>query len=90
MTNLAIALVGSTMIVAGCAYHPPVPIRHNVNVIIKTDIPLKPGVLGISVYNHKSNTCIVMLREYPICLLHELRHCFEGEWHPDRPSDEDC
>jgi len=35
--------------------------------------------------------CIVNLREYPRCLLHEIRHCIEGDWHdPDVPNDEDC
>lgn len=35
--------------------------------------------------------CDVVLRKYPVCLLHELRHCIEGDWHPrDEPNTEDC
>jgi len=26
--------------------------------------------------------CSIVLREYPVCLSHEVRHCFEGSWHP--------
>lgn len=35
--------------------------------------------------------CVINLREYPRCLLHEIRHCIEGHWHPDDiPNSEDC
>lgn len=34
--------------------------------------------------------CVVNLREYPRCLLHEVRHCIEGAWHDERPNSEDC
>jgi hypothetical protein len=35
--------------------------------------------------------CVVNLREYPRCLLHEIRHCIEGDWHdPQIPNSEDC
>jgi len=36
------------------------------------------------------NTCVITLRQYPECLLHEIRHCFEGQWHDARPNSEDC
>ncbi len=37
-------------------------------------------------------TCIIELRRdaYPYCLLHEIRHVFEGNFHPGRNSTEDC
>jgi hypothetical protein len=35
--------------------------------------------------------CVINLREYPRCLLHEIRHCIEGDWHdPQIPNSEDC
>ena len=38
-----------------------------------------------------SRMCVVNLRKYPRCLLHEIRHCIEGHWHdPDVPNSEDC
>ena len=36
------------------------------------------------------DTCFIALREYPKCLQHEVRHCLEGKWHGDEPSDSDC
>lgn len=36
------------------------------------------------------NTCVIYLRSYPQCLAHEVRHCFEGNWHEGRHTDEDC
>jgi hypothetical protein len=33
--------------------------------------------------------CIIVLKEYPTCLAHEVRHCLEGHWHKT-PSDRDC
>lgn len=34
--------------------------------------------------------CHIRLRKYPHCLLHEIRHCFEGDFHKGEDSDEDC
>jgi len=37
-------------------------------------------------------TCIVILKksEYPRCLLHEIRHCIEHQWHKNKTTTEDC
>lgn len=35
-------------------------------------------------------TCHIRLAKYPKCLLHEIRHCFEGDYHPNEASDDDC
>jgi hypothetical protein len=34
--------------------------------------------------------CIVTLKRYPVCLLHEIRHCIEGDWHGAFPNGDDC
>lgn len=34
--------------------------------------------------------CFIKLKQYPICLQHEVRHCIEGDWHKGVKSDEDC
>ena len=34
--------------------------------------------------------CIIYLRHYPKCLAHEIRHCYEGNWHEGRKSSEYC
>ena len=36
------------------------------------------------------NSCVIYLRQYPVCLQHEMRHCFEGNFHEGHTSDEDC
>ena len=43
---------------------------------------------GLAMY--QDGRCIIILREYPNCLLHEVRHCIEGDWHPGRDTLEDC
>lgn len=34
--------------------------------------------------------CIIELTEYPRCLLHEIRHCFEGNWHEGKETTKNC
>jgi len=55
---------------------------------IKVD-PTLP-TLGLSHNYPELGICEITLREYPTCLLHEIRHCIEGNWHEGRTSDEDC
>lgn len=38
----------------------------------------------------KGNQCAIYLRHYPKCLVHEIRHCYEGNWHEGRDSTEYC
>lgn len=39
----------------------------------------------------KGDTCLIELRKYPVCLAHEVRHCFEGHFHQEGTiSSEDC
>lgn len=39
---------------------------------------------------YPDNICIIYLRKYPQCLAHEVRHCYEGNWHEGRHTDEGC
>jgi len=34
--------------------------------------------------------CVIKLREYPVCLQHEVRHCIEGNWHKGIETTDDC
>lgn len=34
--------------------------------------------------------CFIELTKYPKCLLHEIRHCFEGDWHKGKETTQDC
>jgi hypothetical protein len=53
--------------------------------------PEQKGTATILQFPSGERACAIVLRKYPQCLLHEIRHCIEGEWH-DRevPNDEDC
>lgn len=52
------------------------------------DVP--PTVLGRAVQKGEGAICRIELREYPTCLLHEIRHCFEDNWHAGRDTTEGC
>ena len=45
-------------------------------------------VVGMQTF--EGDTCVIYLRTYPRCLAHEIRHCYEGNWHGDKPSNIDC
>lgn len=55
-------------------------------VVLKID----PNLPTLGLAEMRPGSCIITLRKYPICLLHEIRHCTEGDWHAGRNSDEDC
>jgi len=56
----------------------------------RVQLRVVPGLetRGLAVW--QEGECQILLREYPECLLHEVRHCIEGDWHPGRETDEDC
>ena len=86
-----IPLIIAVVLLTGCAYQAPTPIRTDMRVIIKAPTEYAdPGKLGDASYLPSINTCVITLREYPVCLLHEIRHCLEGQWHPGRTSNEAC
>ena len=89
------AVIALSVFISGCATQEPspshVPVRTDMHVILRTPVDHdNPRILGTAIYLPTINTCIITLRKYPACLLHEIRHCFEGQWHPGRDSDEDC
>ena len=56
----------------------------------RVQLRVVPGLetRGLAVW--QKGECQILLRKYPECLLHEMRHCIEGDWHPGRETDEDC
>ena len=48
------------------------------------------NVAGVAYYGGK--TCVIILdkQKYPRCLLHEIRHCIEHDWHKGYDTTEDC
>lgn len=96
MKHLNVALL-SLAFLQGCASLEPaykVQLPNTVAVTIEqAPEKLTKKELGRATIKMKDGTpyaCHVILRQYPVCLLHELRHCFEGNWHEGRDSGEDC
>lgn len=87
--KLAIALL-TVFMLAGCAAFDPEPYKLE-RSFSKISLVIDPtfgqsfagntaGAMGQAVV--RGDTCYITLRSYPICLAHEVRHCFEGDWHP--------
>lgn len=94
MRALALLLLAS---LTGCAsLHPaPVPYRDAVSLRVElvADHELPPNVYGRADCVPGTDYCLIRLRKsaYPYCIRHEiLRHPFEGAFHGDRRSTEDC
>lgn len=82
----------AALLTAGCAslFDSPRPLRDEVFVRIRLVDDLPHGKYGVATCFQ--GFCQVQLRRetYPYCLLHELRHPFEGNFHEGRESVEDC
>ncbi|MES2917031.1 MAG: hypothetical protein V4729_00275 [Pseudomonadota bacterium] len=80
------------LLAAGCAglFDGPRPSRDEVFVHIRLVDDLPHGQFGLA--SCHEGVCSIRLRRetYPYCLLHELRHPFEGNFHEGRHSTEDC
>lgn len=46
-------------------------------------------IRGLALMAPLTKYCTVILLEYPICLEHELKHCYEGSWHPRHEANDD-
>ena len=59
-------------------------------VIVESSAGLAENEAGRATVFPNMKICAVQLKEYPRCLLHEIRHCIEGRWHGDAPNGDDC
>jgi len=92
------------LLLTGCAAFDPEPynIKQDtvtVQVVINpmlTAFDYKGDIIHpMGTAERKDGKCLITLREYPVCLAHEVRHCFEGAWHPKASkyfpgNDDDC
>lgn len=71
-------------------YNTVVPFpKQNISTIeIRKLIGGDPDTLAYALI--QGDKCTIYLRQYPKCLAHEVRHCYEGNWHEGRDSDEWC
>lgn len=90
MVGASLCAVALAVLLSGCSFNPPKPVMQRnvttITVVESKDMP--PRKLGGAIYS--GDNCIIVLREYPYCLQHEVRHCLEGEWHGNAPNDDDC
>jgi len=80
-------LLVSLVLLTGCKGQHAQVIEQD-TFLFKMTIDPKLETLGLAEWS--PSFCKIWLREYPTCLLHEIRHCIEGEWHKGHVSDRDC
>ena len=52
---------------------------------------IQPALKTNGITHWWSDKAIIVLRHYPICLKHELKHVKEGHWHDlNKPNGEYC
>ena len=84
---LAISL---TLLLASCASI-PIPVHDKVFFSVELVDELPPRVHGTSTCAFNTICQIKLLRsQYPYCLIHEIRHGFEGDWHEGYDTTWDC
>ncbi len=85
-----------SLMLTGCISAPVKLPREKVSVhVTVTEGPMMAkGQRAYTVLKKKDGatvSCDIVLKIYPQCLQHEMRHCLEGDWHPaDKPNDYDC
>ncbi|WP_162934928.1 hypothetical protein [Pseudomonas cavernae] len=83
-------------LLSGCAMDDAhlVLIRDDVLIHVRLveHIDYKPGAEAYGLTRCANGVCVLeILRDrYPFCLQHELRHAFEGDWHGQQETLEDC
>lgn len=83
-------LIVLTLLAGGCTATMYDRHRDEVFAHIKLVGDLPAGTYGTA--QCKDGICYIEIRResYPDCITHEIRHGFEGDWHPGRNSTKDC
>ena len=82
------ALLLCVLLTACTTLGAPRPVLERTASIINVKIDQALPTLGHAQW--VGQLCTITLREYPVCLQHEVRHCLEGDWHGNRASNRDC
>lgn len=77
----------------GCSIFEPIrtqPLYSEVTarVVLTDDMPDRRH--GYASWDGSACTVYLKRSQYPFCMAHELRHCFEHNFHDERPNDTDC
>lgn len=75
------------ILLLGCTPEPSInDVKHSsIRIHVSQDPSIKTAGIAYITYTE----CAIVLKQYPVCLLHEVRHCLEGQWHNGNSS-EDC
>lgn len=88
------ALILAALLMAGCDQTPSQIERTDaiVHIRLVDSIDYKQGYDAMGLTRCANGVCVVEIRRdlYPACVTHEIRHVFEGDWHPGRETTEDC
>lgn len=90
---IVFCLAMASLMLNGCSTQKKEFAEKSFHISVSEDFYIKPQGMARLVYDDKGvlKSCHIVLKHYPTCLLHELRHCIEGDWHPrDEPNTEDC
>ena len=87
------ALILAALLLSGCATFdtirtPPKYSEVTARIVLTDDI--KDDRHGYASWDGSLCTVYLKRSQYPFCMTHELRHCFEHNWHDERPNDTDC
>lgn len=84
----------AALLLAGCDQTPAQIERTEalVHIRLVDHIDYKPGYDALGLTRCANGVCVVEIRRdtYPACVTHEIRHVFEGDWHPGRETTEGC
>lgn len=86
----------AALLISGCVTDdaPPAVLRDDVLLYVHLvdHIDYRSDTKAYGLTRCANNVCTLeILRDsYPYCLQHELRHAFEGNWHANRETLEDC
>lgn len=67
-----------------------VPLYSEINARVVLTDDIKDDRHGYASWDGSLCTIFIKRSQYPFCMAHELRHCFEHYWHDERPNDTDC
>lgn len=93
-SGAAMCVLALIVLLSGCASFDapkPQPIRSKVFIYAELVESFdNPRQRGESVCMGDFCAIKILRKHYPFCLKHEVRHGFEGDWHPGRQTTEDC
>lgn len=74
----------------GCTIDTHKPNKDRVVAVIDLVDTLPPRVMGNAQTINGVCKVDILKSNYPHCITHEIMHCFEGDWHKGKESNQYC